>query len=617
MKLLKHIFLLSFICSCASVFAQLKDLDRVEPSSWWVGMRNQNLQLLVRGNKIAERTVTINYPGVSILKVNKTDNPNYLFLDLEISSKTLAGNFDIVFSKLKSKDIKYTYTIKNRVYSDLRIQGISNKDLLYLLMPDRFSNGDKTNDVVVTMKENTINRAEMYARHGGDIQGIINHLDYIKDLGITAIWCTPEIENDMPQASYHGYAATDHYKIDPRFGTNELYAKYVDAAHQKGLKVIKDVVHNHIGLEHWMMKDKPSKDWVHVWDEFTQTSYKDQPMMDPYVAEADRKKTVDGWFVASMPDLNQYNAYVRNYIIQNHIWWVEYAGIDGIRIDTYLYNDANFMAEWAKRLKIEYPRLGVFGETLVNSVISQAYFTENTPLRKDFNTYLPGITDAVLKDAIYEAVNGNFGWMEGASKLYSVLSTDIAYKDPSKNVVFLDNHDMSRVFSCVGEDVTKLKSAISILLTTRGIPQMYYGTELLMKNFSDPDGKVRSDMMGGWEKDSTNKFLATGRTEKENDFFNFYKILANYRKNTPALYDGKLTQYVPEDGIYVYFRYTDDKTIMVVFNGNNKSIELNTKRFKEHIKDFTKGENIISKEIIDIQKINIPNKTTLILELKK
>jgi neopullulanase len=615
---IKYYFFLVLIFNIHTASAQLAELDRVEPANWWVGMSNPNLQLLVRGDHIAERNVSLTYTGVQLVKSNKTDNPNYYFLDLKIAPTAKAGKFNIVFKKDKSKDLVYEYELKLRDKSSERIQGVGSQDLIYLLMPDRFANGDKSNDIVATMRENKLNRADMYARHGGDIQGIIDHLDYLKDLGVTAIWCTPEIENDMAQASYHGYAVTDHYKIDARYGTNALYKSYVDACHEKGLKVIKDIVHNHIGLEHWMMKDKPTKDWVHLWDEFTQTSYKDQPTMDPYVAEVDRKKTLDGWFVQSMPDVNQYNVYFQNYLTQNHIWWIEYAGIDGLRLDTYLYNDAKYMADWAKKVKAEFPRLSIFGETMVNSVVSQAYFVENSPVRKDFNTNLPGITDMMVKDAIFEAVNGNFGWTDGVSRLYTILSQDIVYKDPMKNVVQLDNHDMSRMYSVVGEDFDKFKSANLLMLTTRGIPQMYYGTELLMKNYSNPDGLVRSDVKGGWENDSTNHFMEKGRTTKENEAFNFIKKIANYRKNNPALHSGKLKQYVPEDGVYVFFRYDNNKTNMIVFNSNSKSIELATKRFSESMSGFKKAKNIITNENVnDLLKLTIPSKTAYLYELEK
>ncbi len=617
-KRLQYSLLFFCLLSIQFCYAQLKDLERIEPSNWWVGMANENLQLLVHGNNIAESSVALQSEFVQLLKVNTTDNPNYLFLDLKIAKTAKACKFNIIFKKDKSKALIYDYELKPRDVGSNRNQGVNNKDLIYLLMPDRFANGDKSNDVVNTMRENKINRTEMYARHGGDLQGIINHLDYFIELGVTTIWCTPEIENDMPQASYHGYAVTDHYKIDARYGTNALYKTFVEQCHVKGLKVIKDIVHNHIGSEHWTMKDLPTKDWVHQWDTYTQTSYKDQPIMDPYVAASDRKKTLDGWFVPSMPDVNHYNTYFQNYLTQNHIWWLEYAGIDGIRLDTYLYNDAAYMADWAKKIKAEFPSLGIFGETLVNSVVSQAYFVEDSPIRKDFNTNLPGITDVMVKDAIFEAVNGNFGWVDGVSRLYTILSQDIVYKDPTKNVVFLDNHDLSRMYSIVGEDFNKYKSANILLLTTRGIPQMYYGTELLMKNFSNPDGLVRSDIIGGWVEDKENKFTEKGRTTKENEAFNFFKQLANYRKQSTALQTGKLIQYVPEDGVYVYFRYDDNQTVMVAFNSSDKAIDLNTKRFSTQINGFSKVKNILyDNKLSDLKTISIPAKTTYLFELIK
>ncbi|WP_240534701.1 alpha-amylase family glycosyl hydrolase [Pedobacter aquae] len=358
MKKLLSIFFLLF---CQQIFAAPKPLERVEPLFWWVGMKNQQLQLIIYGDKIAERTVQLNYPGVSLKKVHQVENPNYLFLDLEVSTSAKAGKFLIQFIKKGAKTLAYNYELRERDAKN-RIQGITNKDFIYQLMPDRFANGDKNNDVVKGLKETALNRDSMYYRHGGDIQGIINHLDYIKELGATAIWLTPEVMNDQPLASYHGYAVTDHYQIDPRFGSNELYKKFVDEAHAKGLKVIKDVVHNHSGNEHWFIKDMPMKDWVHQWPTYTQTTYKDQTLMDIYAAAADKKQMLDGWFVRTMPDLNQENEFVQNYITQNIIWWVEYAGIDGLRLDTYPYNNLNYMAKWAAQMKAEFPHLGILAK---------------------------------------------------------------------------------------------------------------------------------------------------------------------------------------------------------------------------------------------------------------
>jgi glycosidase len=615
---MRNLFTSLLLVASLQVFSQVPKLERVEPMSWWVGMHNPKLQLLVHGDQIADATVQLNYPGVSLVKVNKVENPNYLFLDLEISSAAKAGKFPITFTQKGKKTFSYTYVLNNRDQTPGRIQPVTSKDLIYLLMPDRFANGDPSNDVVKGLQETKLNRDSMYYRHGGDIQGVINNLDYFNDLGVTAIWMTPEIENDMKQASYHGYAATDNYKIDPRYGTNALYKTYVEKAHAKGLKVIKDIVHNHIGTGHYTYKDMPMKDWLNQWPAYTQTNYRDQPVMDIHASEADKKRMLDGWFVPSMPDLNHRNPYVQNYLTQNHIWWIEYAGIDGLRLDTYPYNDGEYMADWALKVKAEFPTLSIFGETLVNSAASQSYFTGGNTSNRGMDTNLPGITDAVLKDAIYEALNGKPGWTDGIFRLYSTLAQDFLYKDPSSNVVFMDNHDMSRFYSMVNEDFNKYKSGMAMLLTLRGIPQIYYGTEILMKNYSNPDGLVRSDFPGGWKADKVNKFTKAGRTENENQAFDFVSTLAKYRKSSAALTTGKLMQFIPEDGLFVYFRYAEDnkKTVMVIVNSEDKAKSLKTARFAERIQTATAATNIITGEKIDnINTINIPASNTLVLEL--
>lgn len=613
---MKKIIILFFLGLSLNTWAQ--QLERVEPMSWWVGMKNPKLQLLVHGNNIATLEVRLSYPGVKLVQVHKVENPNYLFIDLEIANDAIAGKFPILFTKGGKKQVQYIYELKNRTQSISRAQGVSNKDLIYLLMPDRFSNGDPKNDVIKGMKETQLNRDSMYYRHGGDIQGVINKLDYLKDLGVTAIWMTPEIENDMPLASYHGYAATDHYKIDPRYGTLELYKAYVDKAHEKGLKVIKDIVHNHMGTGHWFFKDMPMKDWVNQWPVYTQTSYRDEPVMDPHASKADQKKMLDGWFVPSMPDFNQRNPYVQNYLTQNHIWWVEYAGIDGLRLDTYPYNDPDYMRDWAVKIKAEFPTLSIFGETLVNSVAAQAAFTGGNTVSRGFDTELPGITDAVLKNAIYEALNGKSGWTDGIFRLYSTLAQDFLYQNADRNVIFMDNHDMSRFYSMVNEDIYKYKSGMALLLTLRGIPQIYYGTEILMKNYSNPDGLVRSDFPGGWAKDKSDKFTAAGRSSAENEAWNFIRTLANYRKNSPALQSGKMMQYVPENGIYTYFRYLPQggKTVMIIMNTEDQVKSLETSRFEERMGQANSAINVLTNENINsLKTISVPAKTTLVLEL--
>ena len=606
-----------FLLLSSSVFAQSK-LERIEPMNWWVGMHNPKLQLLIHGNQIAAYEIRINYPGVTLLEVHKVENSNYLFADLEISATAKAGKMTIGFFLNGKKRFENVYELKERTQDNNRIQAVTNKDLIYLLMPDRFSNGDPKNDIVKGMKETKLNRDSMYYRHGGDLQGLINKLDYLKDLGITAIWMTPEIENDMSLASYHGYAATDHYKIDPRYGSLTLYKTLVDKVHEKGMKIVKDIVHNHMGTEHWFFKDMPMKNWVNEWPVFTQTSYRDEPVMDPHASKADQKKMLDGWFVPTMPDFNQRNPYVQNYITQNHIWWVEYAGIDGLRLDTYPYNDPEYMKDWANKIKAEFPTLSIFGETLVNSAAAQAYFTGGNTVSRGFDTELPGVTDAVMKNAIYEALNGKSGWTDGVFRLYTTIAQDFLYQNADRNVIFLDNHDMSRFYSMVNEDLNKYKSGMALLLTLRGIPQVYYGTEILMKNYSNPDGLVRSDFPGGWAGDKSDKFTAAGRTPQENEAWNYFRTLANYRKNSPALQSGKMMQYVPENGLYTYFRYLPEggKTVMVIVNGDDQAKNLETARFVERMSEATTAINIITKEQLNtLNTIAVPAKGTLVLEL--
>jgi glycosidase len=610
------IFLLLLITS--SAVAQMPALERIEPANWWVGMKNTKLQLIVHGNQIAARNVTINYPGVTLLKTNKVENPNYLFLDLEISPATQPGTFPIRFEKKGAKAIIFNYELKARNVKQVKAQGVNTKDLVYLIMPDRFANGDNTNDIVKGMTETTLNRDSMYHRHGGDIQGIINNLDYLQDLGVTALWINPLLTNDQPKTSYHGYANTENYRIDPRYGTNELYKKLIDEMHKRGMKMVKDLVHNHVGSRHWTVLDLPSKDWLNQWPTFTRTTYREQTHFDPYASAADKKQMVKGWFDFHMPDPNQQNPYVRNYITQSHIWWVEYAGVDAFRLDTYAYNDLDYMAEWAKAIKAEYPNLNSFGETWVQGVPSQTYFTEGNVVNQGFDSGLDGVTDFQALWAVNEALNGKFGWTDGVVRLYNTLAYDYQYKDATKNVVFLDNHDLNRFYSVVNEDFSKYKSGIAWLLTTRGIPQFYYGNEILMTGTTTPDGKVRLDFKGGWPEDKVNKFTAAGRTEKENEAFNYVRKLATYRKNNEVLQTGKMMQFVPQDGVYVYFRYNADKTVMMLMNGEEKEVAVSTARFAERTSGFTQALNVATDEVLaDISKIKIPAKTTLVLELKK
>jgi glycosidase len=421
--------LLTILCSF-QLKAQLPKLERIEPAFWWVGMHEPKLQLLVHGQNIQAQTVSINYAGVKLLKVHQVENPNYLFLDLELSPETKPGKFPIIFSTKGKKQSQYIYELKAREHKSNQHQGVTNKDFIYLIMPDRFANGDPGNDVVKGMNETALNRDSMYYRHGGDLQGIINHLDYLQELGVTTLWLNPVLENNQPTTSYHGYANTENYKIDARFGSNQLYKKLVDQCHSRGMKVIKDLVHNHVGTEHFTIKDMPMKNWVHQWPAYTKTTYREQVHFDPYVAKSDKDLMLNGWFDRHMPDLNQQNPFVQNYITQSHIWWVEYAGLDGFRLDTYAYNDLNFMAQWGKRIINEYPKLTFFGETWVHGVPNQAYFTDGNHINQGIDTHLQGVTDFQALWGINEALNGKFGWMDGVVRLYNVFANDYMYQDP-------------------------------------------------------------------------------------------------------------------------------------------------------------------------------------------
>jgi glycosidase len=597
-------------------------IKEVYPANWWPGMQWHKVQVMLHGNNIGSEgsmSAYTNYPGIKIISVSKADNPNYIFVNIDIAASAKPGNAII---KLNSPDhtaqqfsfeIKKRRTGKGTTYA----QGVNASDLMYLIMPDRFSNGDETNDRIAGMKDQSLNRDSMYHRHGGDIQGITNHLDYLQDLGVTALWLMPVLENDMPHRSEHGYAFTNHYKIEPRLGGADAYKKLSDALHAKKMKLVQDAVYNHVGLQHFTVLDKPFKDWLHEWPVFTQTTYKDQVLFDPYAAPSQKKLMSDGWFVKEMPDLNHNNSYVANYLIQHALWCVEEFGVDGWRVDTYAYNDLNFMNRCNKALYDEYPSISIFGETWVHGVPNQSYFCQNI-YNIPFKSNLQNTTDfQMLFYGIQPAMNEKFGWTEGVNKLYTTTAQDFVYKNPSTQVIFLDNHDLSRFYSIVNEDVDKYKMSLGWLLTFRGVPQMYYGMEILMTGYSNPDGNVRLDFKGGWKEDSVNKFTQAGRTSKENDVFNYIHTLANFRKTSPALTKGKFMQYSPDDGLYVYFRYTATQTIMCIMNTGDHKKNINiSNQFTERTAGFTKAKNILSGELAPAQ-FSIEPKKMLILELLK
>ncbi len=589
---------------------------RVDPTFWWVGMKNPKLQLLVHAPGIAASTVSLNYPGVTLDGTQKLESPNYLLVNLTISPAARPGQLKLAFTG--SKKSTYTYELRARNTTDkTRIQGIDQSDFIYFLMPDRFANGDPKNDVVKGTRVKHIARDSMYARHGGDLKGIADHFDYLKQLGVTAIWATPVVENDQPKASYHGYALTDYYNVDPRFGTTAEYAAFVEKAHRQGLKVVQDIVLNHCGSENYLFKDQPAKDWFHQWPNgFTRSNFRDAAFNDPHGSRYDFERFNNGWFDTTMPDLNQSNPLVANYLIQNFLWWVEYTGLDAYRIDTYGYSEPKFLMQWGVAILDEYPRLGMFGETWVQGTAQQAYFARNIlPAVDGFKSNLPSVLDFQLQYAISEALTKDAGWTEGINKLYYTLQTDWLYEDASRNVVFLDNHDMSRFFSVIGEDLAKYKMGLAWLLTVRGTPHLYYGTEVLMKNFSNPDGLVRADFPGGWPGDKKNLF--TTRSGAEAEAFDYVSKLANYRRTHPALHSGKLMHFIPEAGVYTYFRYSDAGTVMVMMNSNKEEKTVDTSRFAERLNGFSSGVEVVSGASLNLKSVKIPGRTACVVELRK
>lgn len=612
------LFIVSYILFLHGVVAQNRDaIERIDPPNWWIGMQNQDLQLLIKGNNIGTyNSISIMPEGITVSAVEKVESKDYLFLNLQITNKALPGQYIIKLSDGK-KEIIYNYELKSRQVDPAKMNGLNSSDMIYLIMPDRFANGDLKNDIDLKSNEIKIERDSILCRHGGDISGVINHLDYIKELGATAIWLNPVQENNQPKESYHGYAITDHYKIDSRLGTLADYAHLVQAAHQNGTKVVMDMVFNHTGNEHYLYKSQPAKDWFHQFDKFTRTNYRATSVMDPYASAYDKNLMQNAWFDKHMPDLNQQNKQLANYLIFNSIWWIETAAIDGFRVDTWAYPDQEFMKKWTKAIKNEYPQFTIFGEVWEHGPAIQAKFADNI-YEEPYKGSMPGSIDFELYYAINDALTKEFGWTEGAAKIYYTLAQDYLYKDASKNVIFLDNHDLSRFTSMVDGNLEKYKSGIAFLLTTRGIPSLFYGTEILMKAWSNPDAKVRIDFPGGWPNDSLSKFNSNGRNPSENEAFNYIKKLAQYRKNCKAITAGKLMQFVPENGIYVYFRYVENQKIMVVMNTNNKSVELETSRFKEMINDYQSAKNIITEQSIEnLNKLSLNPYATVILELHK
>lgn len=589
---------------------------RIDPPHWWVGMKSTEVELLLYRPTGAQEEARLNVPGVEIIDQGLAENPKYRYIRLAISPSL--GETRLTFSFGSGPQaFSIPYDLKLREKPATAHVGLTTADFIYLAMPDRFANGNPQNDVVPGMEETRLSRDSMFWRHGGDLQGVTNHLDYLADLGVTALWLNPVLENNEKEASYHGYAITDHYKVDPRFGTNEEFKALVAKGHEKGIKAVLDVVYNHIGDQHHLYKELPWAGWIHRWPQgYQRTNYRATTLMDPYASEIDRKIMTDGWFDRHMPDLDQTDPHLATYLIQNSIWWIEYAGLDAFRIDTYAYPDQVFMTNLCTAILTEYPRFGIFGETWVQGATVQDWFHVNN-IKVERPSSLPGVTDFQLYFAINEALSREQGWTEGAARLYHVLADDYIHADPFKNVIFLDNHDISRFYSMVGEDFRKYKMGIAWLMTTRGIPQLYYGTEILMKNYADPDGKVREDFPGGWPGDKANKFTEEGRSKQEQEAFAYVKRFAQWRKQSRAVQVGRTTQFVPENGVYVYARRGKGQAVLVLMNCSQKENKVDMKRFEECYGEYKEGVDVATAQVVPLSGVlTMPAWSVYVLDLK-
>ncbi|MGL5937905.1 MAG: glycoside hydrolase family 13 protein [Phocaeicola sp.] len=574
-------------------------VKKVEPTNWWADMKNPTLQVLLYGEQLASYEVSISSPDIYLKEVVKLENPNYLLLYLDLSEAT-PQTLPITLKKGKKKEV-IPYEIKKRNEKASAIQGFNASDVLYLIMPDRFSNGETSNDIVPGMKESKIDRDDSFARHGGDLKGIENHLDYLTDLGITAIWLNPIQENDMYEGSYHGYAITDFYQVDRRFGSNDDFLNLVKESNRRGLKVVMDLIFNHCGREHFFFQDIPSRDWFNYKGDYVQTTFRTAVQMDPYASNFETKVAIDGWFASAMPDLNQRNKHVADYLIQSSIWWIEYSGINGIRQDTHPYADFDMMARWCQEVEAEYPDFNIVGETWLNSNTQIAFWQKDSKLAAPRNSNLRTVMDFPLMDHMTKAFDEETGdWGGGLFRLYDYLSQDYIYADPMNLLTFLDNHDLSR-FCKNDEEATKMdryKQAITFLLTTRGIPQLYYGGEILMAgDKSKGDGFVRCDFPGGWPGDSNNEFIAANRTPLQNEAFAFLQKLLHWRKGNETISKGALKHFVPQKGVYVYERSYQGKSAVVFMNGTDSEQTIDLTMYKEILPKTSSVDLLSGKEI--------------------
>lgn len=616
---------IALIFSCSLIAVSAQELETY-PTHWFTKMQWNKIQVIVRSKhqSIAGSKVLISYPGIKLNGIDSFPNKRYLALQLTLSSSTAPGIVPIhLVNRGDTLTLNYVIKPSRSGRGKSYAQGVRSADFIYLLMPDRFSNGDAGNDVVADMKDAAVNRNNPLQRHGGDIQGVTQKLDYLKDLGITTIWMTPVNENNMPPekesagmlSGYHGYWFTNQYKIDPRFGGDDAYKKMVETAHQKGMKIIQDAVYNHVGIEHWMYQDAPAPDWINRWPQYVGSNHKEEVLFDPYATAQDKKTLLDGWFVPHLPDVNQRNPYVANYLIQYAIWATEEYGIDGWRVDTYKYCDEPFLNRINSALLKEYPSLTLFGEAWTNSVSGNAYFTRNN-MQVPFKHNMQGGVDFPVQSAILEAITQPEGWTQGINRLHMTMAQDFLYEQPLYNCLFLDNHDTDRFFSMVGEDFQKYKNGIGLLLTLRGIPQLYYGTEILMENFKNPsDAMVRLDFPGGFQGDKENKFSDAARTKQENEAFQYIRQLARYRQQSLPLQIGKTRQYLPSNGLYVFDRTHQKQTVVCILNRSNESKEIPFANYNESFAGFNRAVDIVTGQAFT-QAVKVAAGEFKIFELK-
>ena len=622
----KFLLSLSFIMTALGMNAAVK-IDRVEPTDWYVGMKDPSLQLMVYGEGIREAQVSTDYPGVRVDSLVRLDSPNYLLVYLDLSGAQ-PGEMKLRFTMGKSKK-EVSYRLKARAMAGEERKGFSNADVLYMLMPDRFAQGKDHKAQVKGMNPYVEDRSKPSLRHGGDLQGIRDHLDYFTQLGVTALWLTPVLENNSPDgkdgsSTYHGYATTNYYRVDPRFGTNEDYRELIADAHAKGLKVVMDMIFNHCGFEHPWVKDLPSRDWLNVPEwlsgkeedkaKYLQTSYKLTPVLDPYAAEVDKRETVDGWFVPSMPDLNQRNPHVIKYLIQNSVWWIETVGIDGIRMDTYPYADREAMALWMKTLEREYPNFNTVGETWVTEPAYTAAWQKDSKL-SSINSYLKTVMDFAFYDRVNMAAREETDdWWQGMNRVYNTLCYDYLYANPSSVLAFIENHDTDR-FLKNGTDTLALKQALALLLTINRTPQLYYGTEILMNGTKEvTDGNVRKDFPGGFPGDKANCFTAEGRTRAQNDMFNWLSRLLHWRQGNEAIIHGKQVQFTPRKGVYVIARQAKGQNVLTVVNGTSEPAQMEVKRYAEIIGQATEATDILTGRKVALDKdVALQPRETLVL----